>query len=99
MNEAKRLQECVKMEIDESDVYIKFNSAPNLFDADDADVKRITLNRISVEEVISCIERVKIPNLISFPYLSTLGLFLKLIKFQKYDNQIFVKLHIVNTFV
>lgn len=72
MTEAKSLQECVKMEVDESDVCIKLNSAPTIFDADDVDVKRITFDHMSVKEVISCIEGVKISDLILFPYQSTL---------------------------
>uniref|UniRef100_A0A0R3RPM6 DUF3677 domain-containing protein n=1 Tax=Elaeophora elaphi TaxID=1147741 RepID=A0A0R3RPM6_9BILA len=55
--EAKGLQECVKMEIDENDICIKFNSAPAIFDADDVDVEQITFNHMSVQEVINCIER------------------------------------------
>ncbi|CAG9536499.1 unnamed protein product [Cercopithifilaria johnstoni] len=57
VTEAKGLQKCVKMEVDENDICIKFNSAPTLFDADDIDVKRITFNHMNVKEVISCIER------------------------------------------
>ncbi|VBB28151.1 unnamed protein product [Acanthocheilonema viteae] len=55
--EARGLQESVKMEIDESDIYINFNSAPTLFDADDVNVNQITFNHMDVKEVISCIER------------------------------------------
>lgn len=69
MAEAKGLQECVKMEADENDIYIKFSSAPTLLDADDIDVKHTTFDRMNIKEVISCIEEVKIPNSISSPYL------------------------------
>ncbi|KAM3729189.1 Integrator complex subunit [Dirofilaria immitis] len=55
--EAKTRQECVKMEVDESDVHITLDSAPKIFDADDVDVKRITFHHMSIEEVISCIEQ------------------------------------------
>uniref|UniRef100_A0A915PK51 DUF3677 domain-containing protein n=1 Tax=Setaria digitata TaxID=48799 RepID=A0A915PK51_9BILA len=56
--EAKNLQASVKIEVDESDVYIKLNQAPTMFDTDDiADVKRVSFGRLNVKEVISCIEQ------------------------------------------
>ncbi|VIO88055.1 Uncharacterized protein BM_BM9787 [Brugia malayi] len=57
VTEAKSLHECVKVEVDENDIYMKLNSLPAVFDADDVDMKRITFNHISVTELISCIER------------------------------------------
>ncbi|OZC08640.1 hypothetical protein X798_04321 [Onchocerca flexuosa] len=55
--EAKNLQECIKMEVDESDVHINLNPTPAKFDADDVDVKRIKFHHMSVKEAIDCIER------------------------------------------
>uniref|UniRef100_A0A0R3QZA1 Nucleolar pre-ribosomal-associated protein 1 n=1 Tax=Brugia timori TaxID=42155 RepID=A0A0R3QZA1_9BILA len=57
VTEAKSLHECVKVEVDENDIYMKLNSLPAVFEADDVDMKRITFNHISVTELISCIER------------------------------------------
>ncbi|EJD74586.1 hypothetical protein LOAG_18113 [Loa loa] len=55
--EAKNLQECVKKEVDESDIGIELNSTATVFDTDDVDVKRLTFDHMNVKEVISCIEQ------------------------------------------